>query len=78
MLLKEQIRTVCFISRTSFGTKAECFVHVVVLGRGAPAVAVAPASCGAPIIVLSLKGEWEFTRSALGITPQSEEHCKKK
>lgn len=64
--------------RTSFGAEAEAFVRVVVFGRGAPAVAVVPAGCGAPVILLSLKGEWEFTRSSLGVTPQGEEHCKRK
>lgn len=78
MLIKEQIRKVCFISRTSFGTEAEAFVRVVVLCRGAPAVAIVPASRGAPVILLSLKGEWEFARSPVGVTPQGEEHCKKK
>lgn len=78
MLIKEQRRKVAFIFRTSFGTEAEAFVHVVVLGCGAPAVAVVPASCGAPVILLSLEGEWEFTRGPFSITPQGKEHCKKK
>lgn len=67
-----------FISRTSFRTEAEAFVRVVVLGGGAPAVAVVPTGCGAPVVLLSLKDEWEFTRRPLGVTPQGEEHCKKK
>lgn len=77
MLIKELIKE-SFISRTGFGTEAEGFVRVVVLGRGAPAVAIVPASCGTAVILLSLKGEWEFTCSPLGVTPQGEEHCKKK
>lgn len=70
-----RIRRVPLVSHTGFRAEAEAFVHVVVLGGGAPAVAVLPAGCGALLILLSLKGEWEFTRSPLRITTQGEEHC---
>lgn len=60
---------------TSFRAEPEGFVCVVVVGGGTPAVAVIPALGGASVITLPLEGEGEFTRSALCVATQGEEHC---
>lgn len=75
---RTQIRKGSFGSHTCFGTEAEAFVHIVILSRGAPAVAVVPAGCGATLILLALKGEGEFTRCPLSVPTQGEEHCETK
>lgn len=75
---RKQIRKARFGSHTCFRTEAEAFVHIVVLSSGAPAVAVVPAGCGASVILLSLKGEGEFTRCPLSVPTQGEEHCETK
>ncbi|TNN35542.1 hypothetical protein EYF80_054299 [Liparis tanakae] len=43
-------------SPTGLGAEAEGFVLVVVLGGGAPAVAVVPAFGGAGVVLVSLEG----------------------
>lgn len=61
---------------TSFRAEPKGLVHIIVLGGGAPSVAVVPARGGASVILLSLKGEGEFARRTLSVATQGEKHCK--
>jgi len=62
-------------SPTGLWAEGVDFVLVVVLGGGAPAVAVVPAFSGAGVELLSLEGEGELTRSAFCVPPDGEQHC---
>lgn len=62
---------------TSFRAEAIGFVPVVVLSSGTPAVAIISALSGAAVILITLKGEGEFTWRALCVSTQREQYCRK-
>lgn len=61
---------------TSLRAEAVGFVTVIVLRSGTPAIAIIPALSGASIILLSLKGEGEFTWRTFTVSAQGKEYCK--
>lgn len=57
---------------TSFRAEPIGCVTVIVVSGGTPSVTIVPALSGASVILLSLKGEGEFTWSAISVSTQGE------